>query len=109
MKLCRRDLKTDILSACRQIRPKFYINESLTPARNTIMYALRKARKKFPAKISFCRSYDGNISAFLPTNLSDGPYRFRKVTINSRIKLEEFLSSELSSSLQDIGVEWKTD
>ena len=40
IKLCRRDLKQDILSACREFKPSFYINESLTPTRSTFMYAL---------------------------------------------------------------------
>ena len=31
MKLCRRGLKGDVLRACRQLKPDFYINESLTP------------------------------------------------------------------------------
>ena len=39
-KLCRRDLKPDILNACREFKPPFLINESLTPTRSKIMYVL---------------------------------------------------------------------
>ena len=47
MKLCRRDIKADILNACRQLKPRdLYMNESLTPTRSTIMYMLRSAMKK---------------------------------------------------------------
>ena len=47
MKLCRRDVKADILNACRQLKPRdLYMNESLTPTRSTIMYMLRSAMKK---------------------------------------------------------------
>jgi predicted nuclease with TOPRIM domain len=31
LKLCRRDIKRDLLFACRQFKPNIYINESLTP------------------------------------------------------------------------------
>lgn len=109
VKLCRRDLKQEILYACRQQKPNFYVNESLTPSRNTIMFALRKAKKKFPAKISFCRSYEGSINVYLPTALSNGPHRFKRVILNTRKKLEEFLTNELATSLRDLEVEWTSD
>ena len=55
VKLCRRDLKGDILNACRQLKPDIYINESLTPIRNTIYYVIRKMRKLSPNIITGCR------------------------------------------------------
>ena len=64
-KLCRRDIKRDILFACREQKPKYYINEHLTPIRNTILYALRKAKAKHPVKVSSCRSVDGNVTVYL--------------------------------------------
>ena len=37
-KLCNRDVKQNILKSCKVVKPnKFYINESLTPLRNTIL------------------------------------------------------------------------
>ena len=45
-KLCRRELKYDILSACRQQIPNYYVNESLTPTRNKVLYVLRQTKKK---------------------------------------------------------------
>ena len=44
VKLCRRNLKDELLSACRSLRPNIYLNESLTPTRSTILYALRKVK-----------------------------------------------------------------
>ena len=39
VKLCWRELRSDLISACKSARPKdFYINESLTPLRSTIQY-----------------------------------------------------------------------
>ena len=45
VKLTRRDLKSDIINACKQRDPKVYINESLTPTRSTISYVLRQVKK----------------------------------------------------------------
>ena len=71
VKLCRRDLKEDILNACRQIRPKdIYINESLTPTRSKIMYILRTAKKKGYSRIAGCSSFGGRV--FCLGEASDG-------------------------------------
>lgn len=34
--LCRRDIKRDILNACKELKPKLHVNESLTPTRSTL-------------------------------------------------------------------------
>ena len=45
LKLCNRDVKQNILKSCKVVKPKkFYINESLTPLRNTILYCDRLKR-----------------------------------------------------------------
>ena len=51
VKLCRRDLKRDILFACQNIRPNMYVNEYLTPVRLTILYVLRWAKKSHDGRI----------------------------------------------------------
>ena len=99
-KLVRRDLKYDILSACRKIRPKFYINESLTPVRSSIMYTLRKIRKKHPSKLLFCRASEGNVFAFVPRNDDTAEHGgpSRKVLLNTRLALESFIRDEIKES-----------
>ena len=54
VKLCRRDLKRDILFACRNIKPNMYVNENLTPLRSTILYVLRQAKKSHGDKVKGC-------------------------------------------------------
>ena len=71
-KLCRRDLASEILNACKQFRNSngrqpLYINESLTPLRSKVFYGLRLLKRKFPAIIKSCRSQTGNITAFTQT------------------------------------------
>ena len=98
-KLCRRDLKKDIMTACREFRPPFYINESLTPTRSSIVYVIRKARQKFPGKLGNCRSVDGNICVWLPANPEAGPssgrYNSTRFVINTRLKLDAFLMEKV--------------
>ena len=100
-KLCRRDTKRDILDACRQQRPPFYINESLTPTRSAIMFVLRKVKKNHPNVISNARSHDGNVHVFLPKSdvslsQSNSRPKFNKIMINTKSALEDFLLSNLS-------------
>ena len=111
-KLCRRELKYDILSACRQQRPPFYINESLTPTRAKILYALRQLKRKFPLRLRYLRTTDGTVYAFLaPTGSSTtGPHpisRLRRVTVNSRKQLDVFLEAKFNVTLDDLGVGWE--
>ena len=91
-KLCRRDLKYDILSACRQQKPTFFINESLTPTRNRVLYILRRAKQKYPLKIKSVRAYEGSVSAYLSPVGRETPgilplSQLRRVTINTRRQL----------------------
>ena len=49
VELCRRETKQDLLKACRVVKPRnFYVNETLTRTRSTVLYGLRQARKKYP-------------------------------------------------------------
>ena len=60
IKLCRRELKHDLITACKKYKPpNIFINESLTPTRNSIFFTLRQAKKKYPNKIAACSTHDG--------------------------------------------------
>jgi len=107
-KLVRRDLKADILNACRNARPDFYVNESLTPSRDKIYFILRKAARKYPEKIHHCKTFDGNVTVYMqPQRTTRGPPRLDKIILNTRQKLMDFLQNTLSSSIEEFGVEWK--
>ena len=73
VKLCRRDLKRDILFACRIIRPNMYVNEYLTPVRSTILYVLRRAKKTHGGRIKGCNTIGGRVFAWVKTPNSTGP------------------------------------
>jgi len=75
----------------------------LMPVKGINMFVLRAARKKFPNKILNCRSFGGNVTIFMNRGSSsleqDGSQR---VIVNSREKLEQLLTEELSTTINDI-------
>jgi hypothetical protein len=97
VKLCRRDLKGDLLSACRQLKPdNLYINESLTPNRSTILYALRKAKRQFPDKVSGTGTMNGRVCVWVkPPNPETPLPRNSRMFVNTRLTLESFCTDIL--------------
>lgn len=109
VKLCRRELKRDILDACRALKPdNLYVNESLTQTRNTIMYALRRAKRLFPAKVSGCNSVDGRVFVWIRPPKPDTPGAHNtRMVVNTFQKLTEFCTKVLDgplSTLIDINI-----
>jgi len=95
--------KSAVLKACRKCKPDIFINESLTPTRRRIMFVLRNVKKKFPGKISSCRSFGGNVTVFIKSE--DAPNvkgRDVKVILNTKARLEEFLRKEMSTTILDV-------
>ena len=88
MKLCRRDMKRDIIHACKELKPGFYANESLTPTRNSILFALRQMKRignNSPVKGT--ATVDGNVYAWIRPV---GATRDQRVLVNTLPKLREF-------------------
>jgi len=104
VRLCRSDLKSEIRSAAKNLRPNFYVNEYLTPVRSSIFRALKAAKKKFPRIISGFTSIDGSVYAWLKTE--DGNARDTRFLINSHKKLLEFCREKLNCELLSIIEVW---
>ena len=83
VKLCRRDLKKDILSACKSNKPNFYANEDLTPVKNSILFALRKIKREFPGSVKGAGSRDGRVYAYVQCENSPPGTRDKKIHVNS--------------------------
>ena len=67
MKLCRRDLKRQIIMASKkQKQPRLYCNESLSVTRRSIFHSLRKMKKDHPDLVKGCTTMDGKIYAYTP-------------------------------------------
>lgn len=105
VQLARGDLKSDILSACRDIKPNFYVNESLTPVRSTILYVLRRVKKKHPSIVDGCNSIDGRIFAWVKPSDSSSQ-RNKKVLVNSHLQLTKFCDDIIKDPLQSFLEVW---
>ena len=87
VKLCRRDMKTSLISASRKLRSStLYINENLTAPRRKILYILRQLKKDHPDLIVGCGSYDGKVYAYTKSTSSQNTRHL----VNTRESLVEF-------------------
>lgn len=107
VKLCRKDLKHDILLACRDVKPNMYVNENLTPARNTIMYVLRQIRRKHSDLISGCFSQDGRVFVWVkPSQDASTGSRNVRVAVNSHSGLDQFCLQYVGKPLATFLDKW---
>ena len=108
VKFCRRNTKLDVLNSCRKSKPNnLFVNEFLTPSRQTIAYVLRKAKKEFPHLISGSTSFDGKVFAWIkPPNPHAAGAKDLRVEINTHSKLENFCSRTLERPLTHFIQEW---
>ena len=97
IKFCRRSSKLDLLASARRVRPaNLFLNESLTPQRQNIAYALRKAKREFPTIISGTSSIDGKVFVWLkPPNPEARGARDTKMAINNYAALKNFCERSL--------------
>ena len=96
-KLCNSDVKQNILKSCKVVKPnKFYVNESLTPLRNSILYVIRQAEKKHPSLVNSCNSSDGSVVAWLHAASASAKTKYRKIMNNTK-ELDLFLKQELNA------------
>ena len=71
------------------------MNESLTPIRSSILYALRQLKKINVGKIDYCGSRDGKVFMWLkPTN---NTARNRKVYVNNIDTLTKLCTNEFNA------------
>ena len=92
VKFVRRDLRCGILSAARHKKPEnFFLNESLTPTRQSITSAIRKAKHEFPEKVSGYTTVDGSVYVWIkPPNPGASRARDSRFEINTLAKFEQF-------------------
>ena len=103
LKLCRRDLKKDLLYASKSIKPDIYVNESLTPQRNTILYVLRQMKRLHPTIMKGSTTIDGRVFAWISTGNGDAT---RRILVNSREKLGELSRNYLDKPVEDFIPQW---
>ena len=103
VKLCRRDIKTTLLSACRDQKPTgFYINESLTVVRSKIMYVLRRMKKEENSRVTGAFSRDGRVFAWIKHAPGSPPgSRNIKVPVNTVAALQEFSTQYMGKDVSN--------
>ena len=104
VKLCRRERKYDLITACKQTKPpNLFINENLTPTRNKILFSLRRGKKKFPNIVAACSSHDGKVYAWIKPPNPDAPSaRNSKIFINTQDQLEDFCRKSLKVQIEEL-------
>ena len=103
VKLCRRDLKKDIINACKEMKPGFFVNESLTPTRNTILYALRMMKRESNSPIKGTATIDGRVFVWIKKDDSNHDQR---ILMNSPQKLEDFCLKMMNKPISNYINEW---
>lgn len=105
------EAKRDVLMACKKVQPpNLFANDDLTPVGNSIYYALRQAKKKFPTKVGGSGSNNGRVFAFVSSpnsssgivgspNSSNGKV---KIFFNTIQKVDEFFNRELGVSYGEL-------
>ena len=103
VKLCRREVKRDLVTACRTAKPpNLYVNESLTKTRSTVLFGLRQAKKKHPNVVAGCGSADGRVFAWIMSPNPSAPNAKNvKIFINTRDKFEDFCKKTLKCNSFD--------
>ena len=108
VKFCRRNTKNDLISASRTAKPTdFFINECLTPQRQTISYVLRRAKREFPNLISGSNSFDGKVYVWVkPPNPNAPGAKDLRHAINNHARLLDFCNKTLEKPLSHFIKEW---
>ena len=106
VKLCRRDLKSELVSASRK-QPKplnLFINESLTPKRKSLLLALRRMKKAHPDLVKGSTSLDGRIYAY--TKPVGNSSRDQRHLINTHESLSAFCREFIKKPLDEYLQHW---
>ena len=101
MKLCRRDLKRDILAASKRIKnPRIFVNENLTPNRRRIFQTLRKVKRENPSIVKTVTTYEGKVIVYTKNNSSEPNARDVRHIVNNGVSLSLFCENQVKKPLE---------
>ena len=106
VKFNKPESKKSLIASCKTYKPDFYINEDLSPEKQTIMYVLREAKRKFPNIVSGSSCVDGRIAAWIKPQHPDEGSSNRRVNVNSLEKLKTFCRDTIDSNLETFIARW---
>ena len=110
VKLCRRDIKKDILLASKnQSRPaRLFVSESLTAPRRKVFNFLRFLRRQHPELIDGVSTFEGRVYAYTknPTPAGAPPTRNRRHLVNDHDALVEFCRDFVKKPIESFLGTW---
>lgn len=104
--------KTDIINSCKSQKPSFYANDDLPAEKQTILYVVRQAKKRFPNTVSGCSSSGGKLYAYVKqaadgeSSTTTGTTRDRRVPIGNLRKIKAFCTDILGCGLETFIQTW---
>ena len=104
-------IKRQIFEACRAVKPKnFFVNESLTPTRNSCAYGLRQAKKRFPNIVAGYGSLDGKVYVLIKPPNPNAPNAFNsRMWINTKTNFIDLCTKILKCDHTTIVNKWPGD
>ena len=109
VKFCQRDTKKNIYLAARTAKVQnLYVNESLTPTRQKILYALRQIRRAHPNLLTGSSTFDGKVYAYTkPSSTAPSDARNIRHEINSQKRLTSFCTDYIRQPLETFLDSWE--
>ena len=107
VKFSKYEVKQNLVACCKATKPKFFVNEDLTPEKQTMMFVVRQAKRKHPNTVTGCACIDGRIYAWVKLpNESSNDQRDRRICINSLEKLKSFCTDTVGFGLETFINNW---
>ena len=111
VRLCRKELVGTIFRHCKEMTPNFYVNESLTPVRHSICYALRTLKRKHGEIISKVQTFKGvprvSINLRRTSRAPQTEPATKRYDIPTILELENFARTVLKTTLPEQGISFK--
>ena len=104
VRFCRKDLVATTFSHCKEMSPPFFVNESLTPTRRKICYALRSLKRKHSDKLAKVNTFKGMPRVFLHHSGPSTTSTTKRFDIPTILELENFAKNYLKTTLQEQGI-----
>ena len=86
------------------MKPNLFANDDLSAEKQTILYVVRQAKKKFPSSVKGYSSTDGRLFAYIRNNdeneNTEVTWKDRRVTVGNLQKLKAFRTDILGCGLQ---------
>ena len=108
VRFCVRDDKFKIIKTARERKVRgLYVNESLSPSRNKILFVLRKIKKLENSPVTGTSTHNGRVFVYTkPSATAPDSSRSIRTEINCKEKLSEFCTNFIKKPLENFLDSW---